>query len=87
MEARELCKNSEGDPATPGLAATTCWGRSQSINYVAVCIRLGQDKVSDTFFTSQRESGGPFPSTNPTHGLDRRCYEQLYTLNRIRAYL
>ena len=25
METRELCKNSEGDPATPGLAATTCW--------------------------------------------------------------
>jgi hypothetical protein len=20
-----LCKNSEGDPAKPGLAATTCW--------------------------------------------------------------
>jgi hypothetical protein len=25
METQELCKNSEGDPATPGLAATTCW--------------------------------------------------------------
>jgi hypothetical protein len=25
METRELCKNSEGDPAKPGIAATTCW--------------------------------------------------------------
>jgi hypothetical protein len=25
METQELCKNIEGDPATPGLAATTCW--------------------------------------------------------------
>ena len=25
METRELCKNIEGDPAKPGLAATTCW--------------------------------------------------------------
>ena len=25
METQELCKNSEGDPAKPDLAATTCW--------------------------------------------------------------
>ena len=25
METRELCKNIEGDPAKPDLAATTCW--------------------------------------------------------------
>ena len=25
METQGLCKNSEGDPAKPGYAATTCW--------------------------------------------------------------
>ena len=31
MLAQELCKNIEGDPATPGSAATTCWTSTHSI--------------------------------------------------------
>jgi hypothetical protein len=42
METQEMCKNSEGDPAKPDLAATTCWRRFRSMIYVGVCIRLGQ---------------------------------------------
>jgi len=33
METRELCKNSEGDPATPGLAATICWRREKEMRW------------------------------------------------------
>jgi hypothetical protein len=51
MLAPQLCKNIEGDPATPGYAATTCWRPSQSMNCNGDCIRLGQDKVPESFFT------------------------------------
>ena len=48
-----MCKNIEGDPAKPGSAATICWRRSPSINYLAVCIRLGSDKFADSFLPQQ----------------------------------
>ena len=35
METQELCKNSEGDPATPGLAATTCWRPHQCSRFIS----------------------------------------------------
>jgi len=46
-----LCKNIEGDPAKPGLAATTCWRLSPSMNYVGDCICLRSEKVAEDFFT------------------------------------
>ena len=51
MGIGQLCKNIEGDPAKVRPAATTCWQRSQSMNYVGVCIRLGPEKVAESFFT------------------------------------
>jgi hypothetical protein len=39
MLALELCKNSEGDPAKPGLATTTCWGsRYQSFSIARIIV-------------------------------------------------
>ena len=45
MEIGQLCKNSEGDPAKPGLAATTCWEHK---------------KVPDSFFIPLNICPTPF---------------------------
>ena len=47
METRELCKNIEGDPAKPDLAATTCWRPN---NQRSVYISLTAGKVLMPFY-------------------------------------
>ena len=74
MLAPQLCKNIEGDAAKPGLAATTCWQRSQSMIYVSDCIRLGSEKVGENFLL--------FPFLSRDVALRQRSLKLSYSLIR-----
>jgi hypothetical protein len=61
METQGLCKNIEGDPAKPNLAATTCWGHGIKLRGRVHSLEVRKGWWQ-SFYSSQSMSPDPFYS-------------------------